>query len=207
MLLCQSHSSTDIWLVVAAYIAIIGTVVSIIFSYRTSKKQQDAMEEQVKTSEATLKNDKEVSQVQILIMHITQFEGSEMNENRITLASQLLKVENETDATVLHKEYDDAEEAVLDFFETVGLFLRRGFIDPEMAWVNFGYYGIRWNLAAQDYLKYIRTKLDDATLYDDFDYLRIELLKMDAKKREKEIRLITPNSKELHEFLEYESNP
>src|SRR2546428_9229194 len=40
--------------------------------------------------------------------------------------------------------HEDIDEDVMNFFESVGVLLRRGYLDPELAWVGFGFYAIRW---------------------------------------------------------------
>ena len=40
----------------------------------------------------------------------------------------------------------------MNFFETVGMYLKRGYFDKEMAWVGFGYYAIRWWAVCKDYV-------------------------------------------------------
>ncbi len=40
----------------------------------------------------------------------------------------------------------------MNFYESVGTFFQRGYLDPEMAWSGFSFYAIRWWSATKDYI-------------------------------------------------------
>lgn len=62
-----------------------------------------------------------------------QFDGSLLSERR--LLAQQLKVS---------AHHDDINERVLDFFEDLGMLIRRDYIDREMVWDAFSYYVKGW---------------------------------------------------------------
>ena len=70
-------------------------------------------------------------------------------------------------------------ETVLNFFEDVGLFLRRGYLDNELIWSTFGFYGVRWWAICKDYVLEERRRHDDETLFEDFERLNQEFLSLD----------------------------
>lgn len=49
----------------------------------------------------------------------------------------------------------EVQERVLDFFEDMGLFLRRGYLDEELAWCTFGFYAVRWWTVCKGYISLI----------------------------------------------------
>ena len=94
----------------------------------------------------------------------------------------------------------DISESVLNFFEDLGLFSRRGYLDEELIWHAFGFYVVRWWAACKDYVLEERRRQNDETLFTDFEDLA-------SRMRRRDIRagLQEPSSEELGQFLEGES--
>jgi hypothetical protein len=59
-------------------------------------------------------------------------------------------------------------ERVLDFFEDLGLFLRRDYLDEELVWSTFGFYAVRWWAVCKGYIVEERRSQNDSTLFTDF---------------------------------------
>jgi hypothetical protein len=141
------------------------------------------------------KDSKNIASVQIIIIYIQQFEGKDMLLERSKLAEQILN----------KAEHKDIQEPVMDFFETVGLLLRRKILDTEMVWANFAYYAILWEHVCRDYIKEERKlKNNDPTIFADFQYLADEMIKEDMRKRNKKREEIIPTNKDVQEFLNEE---
>jgi hypothetical protein len=77
----------------------------------------------------TLKQDHEEAQVERLLNEIHQYEQEPMVTYRKLYATQRLKGVVEP----------IAEYHILDFFETIGLLVDRGYLDEKDVWENFGY--------------------------------------------------------------------
>lgn len=75
----------------------------------------------------------------------------------------------------------DLQERVLDFFEDLGLFLRRGYLDEELAWSAFGFYGVRWWAICRGYILEERKRQSDPTLFTDFEALAKRFLMRDSR--------------------------
>ena len=90
-------------------------------------------------------------------------------------------------------------ETVLDFFEDLGLFLRRGCLDEELAWDAFGFYAVRWWAICKGYILEERRKQSDSTLFTDFEDLIKRFLARDAK-----AGLVEPTPSDLQQFLKDE---
>jgi hypothetical protein len=60
-------------------------------------------------------------------------------------------------ALLSHKKLQDVE-GVLDFFETIGLLVRKGAVDHEMVNNEFSDYAYCYWIASQEYIKQIRSK-------------------------------------------------
>jgi hypothetical protein len=119
-----------------------------------------------------------------------EFEGARMHHARRTAARALLR----GDATA-----SDVNQ-VLDFFETVGLLVRRGAIDAEMAWNTF-YYGIDgYGRATEDMRRHEQARHPQE--WTEFEALRAGLDKIEARKKG-DAPALSPE--ELHDFLSDES--
>lgn len=74
-------------------------------------------------------------------------------------------------------------EPVLDFFETLGLLVRRRAVDEELAWNSFSYWLLRYAALAPDQIKARRRSESDWTYYEEFEHLAERLTQFEAGKR------------------------
>jgi len=77
-----------------------------------------------------LKQSRESEKVKHLIEFITEFERDPMVNYRRTVAEKRLK----------GTAYPPEAQKILDFFETIGLLVRRDYLDAEDVWSSFGYW-------------------------------------------------------------------
>jgi hypothetical protein len=102
----------------------------------------------------------------------------------------------------------DAFNNVADFFDTVGLWVRRDVLDQEMAWSVFwskvsGY----WVLGEckLNYVTDAQNRCGDATLWADFETLFNALSKEEeTKSRHRRGNAVNPDDKALKDFLQAE---
>lgn len=129
----------------------------------------------------------------LLLRSEDQFRNNEkMLEKRRKAAQALLKGEIVT-------ELDD----VLDFFELVGLLMRRGALDEEMVWYSFYTRAIGYWTSAQKYISDVRSK--DKTIWMDFEYLIMGLIAIEKRKTRRSHIEILPSEESLKKFLTDES--
>lgn len=83
----------------------------------------------------------------------------------------------------------------------MGLFLRRGYLDEELAWSTFGFYAVRWWVACKDYVLEERKRESDQTLFTDFENMVSRLRELDRHEA-----LSEPTSAEVKKFLSDEAN-
>jgi hypothetical protein len=100
-----------------------------------------------------------------------------------------------------HAPHDQIRVATLNFFEDLGLLVRRGFLDEELAWSTFGFHAIRWWMAALDYIGEQRRLKGDDSLFDEFQTLVNAFRKLDAAHG-----LPEPSPSDLNDFLLHELN-
>ncbi|MHB8523050.1 MAG: DUF4760 domain-containing protein [Limisphaerales bacterium] len=124
------------------------------------------------------------------------FDSERLVHQRATLAKQFLN----------KAPHDEIQEDVMNFFETVGMLLRRGYLDKEMAWVAFSYYGIPWWSACKDYIaEERRRKGEDGTIFAEFGNLVEALYRIEERERGKSRAELEPSPDRLMKFLQEEA--
>ncbi|HEY3136042.1 MAG TPA: hypothetical protein VGL29_08440 [Blastocatellia bacterium] len=94
-------------------------------------------------------------------------------------------------------------EPVLDFFETLGLLVRRQAVHEEVAWNSFSYWLERYATLGRDQIKARRRLESDWTYYENFEQLSNRFAVLDARKRKLKA-LPTLSDELLAKFLEEE---
>jgi hypothetical protein len=110
--------------------------------------------------------------VNIILKLEATFDAPEMSAAR-SLAATALKADPNT-ADI---------EPVLDFFETIGVLLRRRAIDEELVWSSFSYWVLRYAALARDQIHARRKAEADDTYYEEFDFLVKQMTALEVKKR------------------------
>lgn len=123
------------------------------------------------------------------------FGGERLVRQRAALATQLLR----------KAPHDEIQEDVMNFFETVGMLLRRGYLDQEMAWVAFSYHGIHWWSACKEYIAEERRRHEnDDTIFAEFGNLVEALYRIEERERGKSRAELEPSAERLTRFLREE---
>lgn len=161
-------TSTAFWEAVIA----IGSITSLIFIYR-----------QLKTA-------KDVSALDFLLKEEVRFRSEEFRRSRSELARRLIPLVNsiidggpKTSAEIYNAMSDDAEE-ILDYYEELGMMVRRGIVDKTFMWTFRG----RWiqfhGLALGGYIRWSREHYGDGTLWDDFERLVTQMIIIERREGE-----------------------
>jgi len=115
-----------------------------------------------------------------------------MVDKRKALAKQLLE------GTPTRK---DAEERVIDFFESLGLFEREGYLSLDMVDCSFGHWVPRWWIACKEYIqKEYRALPKGGSYYEEFENLANRL----DKKSNENILALSLKDDEIQKFLKEE---
>lgn len=85
---------------------------------------------------------REQLRIELYLQFRRDFDGDRLISARKKLAQQLLE----------DTPHDEIQENVMDFFEDMGMQLRRGYLDREMIWDTFSYYAKMWGSACKDYI-------------------------------------------------------
>ncbi len=97
--------------------------------------------------------------------------------------------------------HDQIQEPVMNFFEDLGLFFRRGYLDKDLVWSTFGFYAVRWWAASYGYIAEERRRTNDPTVCSEFEALKRRFRELDI-----EAGLAEPTPSELQAFLNDELN-
>jgi hypothetical protein len=136
----------------------------------------------------------EQRKIQLYLELRKEFDGVLLSAGE-TLAGQLLD----------NKPHDEMNEAVINFFEDMGMLFRRNYLDREMVWDTFGYFARMWWSACRDYIAQERADAGDNIFFADFEYLVERICEDDVKKRRKTRAELEPSRADVKTFLESEA--
>src|ERR1039458_9409280 len=103
-----------------------------------------------------LRQARESERIQHLLRFIEQFEQPPMADHRRAAAEKRVRaLPCPTEA-----------EEILNFFETIGLLVRRGYLDADDVWSSFSYWILNVDADFRDEIE--QTQRDDRNLYRDF---------------------------------------
>ncbi len=120
-----------------------------------------------------------------------RFNGDDFSQVRSRAAKGILK-----------REYEEAEN-VFDFFETLGLLVRRGALDTEMVWNTFFYWIHRYWLAGSDYI--LNEQRIDPSTWADFKLLHDKVVALEKKKTGATDSDLFLSGETIKQFLKQES--
>jgi hypothetical protein len=81
----------------------------------------------------------------------------------------------------------------------MALFWMRGYLDEQLIWSTFGFYGVRWWAICKAYVLQERRRQNDQTLFEEFERLNQLFLSLDSAEGNTE-----PTEADLKQFLEDE---
>jgi hypothetical protein len=139
---------------------------------------------------------KEQAKIQLYLQLRKEFDSEYLDAAK-SLARQLLD-----DAP-----HEDINETVMNFFEDMGMLLRRDYLDREMIWDTFGYYARMWWSSCRAYIVEERTRLNDNTLFTDFEYLVERICEDDVRRRRKTRAELEPSPSNINGFLKDAARP
>jgi hypothetical protein len=142
---------------------VLGTWALVFVTFWVAYKQVSLLRQQTDDAHANI----------CLQNHLTftaRFDSPEMLRGRKELAEHFLS-----------SHPPEIQEKVLELFEDLGLFLRRGYLDEELAWNTFGFYAVRWWAICKGYTLEERKRQNDPTLFTDFEDLAKRFLARDSK--------------------------
>jgi hypothetical protein len=118
-----------------------------------------------------------------------RFDSEEMLKARRVLARHLKSAGQASDYSI--------SDAVLNFFEDLGMAYEKGYVEKDLAKDSFGFYLCRWWEVSKSYIDQERKRHgDDVTLFANFEKLARSARLTDEKIDERELQL----------FLEDESS-
>jgi hypothetical protein len=179
------------WVALASLGTALGTWALALITFWLVKQQLRISQEEL---QARLRMSQEELQVRNQLSLENRFDSAPLVSARKALAAQFLQ-------QALHK---DIDEDVMNFFESLGMFLRRGYLDPELTWAAFSFNAIRWWSACKDYITAERDRQKDETIFAEFQRLTDRLYEIEERERRKIRSELEPSPSEIQEFLEGE---
>jgi hypothetical protein len=139
---------------------------------------------------------REQMRVEIQLKQEDRFDSEPMVQARSSLARLLLR----------RAAHEEIQEDVMNFFETIGMLLRRRYLDREMVWADFSFHALRWWTACKDYIREERArKGNDATIFQDFESMVDALYVIEQVKLRKSRADLEPSADSISEFLREEA--
>lgn len=172
---------------------VLGTWALVGVTYLMMRRQiegaETAAREQLEIAKAQAEAVRVDLKVRLQLLFAERFDALSMVEARRRLAQQLYE-------SAPHAEI---QEAVMDFYEDLGLVLKRGYLDEEMAWSTFGFYAVRWWGNCRSYVQRERKETRDPTVFEDF-----EALVGRFRARDQKAGLSEPDDVDLKQFIDDE---
>jgi ribosomal-protein-alanine N-acetyltransferase len=129
------------------------------------RQQTDATTEQVRLLSSDIEAGTNLNAYKLLRAEDQRFVGKRFVKNRARLARALLLAPND------FRTVSDYADYVLEYFEDLGILLRREIVPDYFVWATSAYYVLRYWQATKDYVALVRKRDSDPTLYEDFEYL------------------------------------
>jgi len=161
-----------------AAIGSVGTVVALYFLYRQIRDAAN------------------ISAYDFLRKEDDRFRSDKLVRRRSDLAKVLLQTPEDFDRIDAYADY------VLDFFEDLGLILRRRLAPAFLVWSTSAYYVLRYWAVVLPYIRWVRDTYEDPSYYTEFEYLHRVMMKLE--RRESGKKRIEFSQEELTDFLQDE---
>jgi hypothetical protein len=110
--------------------------------------------------------------VRLLLVFSDRFDSPRLVKHRQVLAHQLQT--NVADPEI--------KEAVMNFFEDLGLVFRRGYLNEHLIWSTFGFYAVGWWGNCAPYITRERGRKTDQSIFEDFEKLAARMSEIDKGK-------------------------
>jgi len=123
-----------------------------------------------------------------------RWDGPIMMKRRARLAEELCKQAKNSEASIP----DRASEDVYDFFEEVGLLLRKHLLDKDFVWEMFGHYAtFYWKIDARQY----GSQPSEKTLYSNYGFLVDRMAEITKRKETPQYAAQFDNKEKQENFL------
>ena len=74
-------------------------------------------------------------------------------------------------------------ETILDFFEVIGILVRRRAVDKDLVWNSLSHWALRYAALASDQIDARRKAESDCTYYEEFDHLVKCMKEVESRRR------------------------
>ncbi len=158
--------SAEIWIAAASWLLVAVT-------FWMARRQIQFGERQIAITLDLAKRQSDALKADLMARLQLEFSDRFDSPGRVTARKQLAS------HYLNQRPIDETPETVLEFFEDLGLFWRRGYLDEELIWSTFGFFGVRWWAVCKGYILEERKRQSDETLFDEFKKLNQMFLSRD----------------------------
>ena len=102
--------------------------------------------------------------------------------------------------SIKEKIYTEVDD-VFDFFETLGMLVKRGALDEQMVWSSFSYWILNYWWAAREHIS--KKRQEDRTVWSYFAWLYKRMTVIEQREG-RSFSSLMPSEDALSEFYEYE---
>jgi len=136
------------------------------------------------------------SKIRLYLQLRKEFDSEPLLSHRERFAEQLLD----------GKPHEELNQGILNFFEDVGMFLRRDYLDREMVWETFGHCAQMWWSASREYIAKEQHYVgDDIVRFKGLKYLIEQMYEIDTEYKNKTHTELEPSQSEIKCFLQSEA--
>lgn len=191
----------EIWITLTAIASWALVLVTWFAMTKQIKATREGIQEQINVSREGLREqlqmEKDDLKLRLQISYEDKFDGPALISERKKLAEQILG----------NASHEDIQEAVLNFFESIGMLLKKQYFDIDMAWSVFSFYATRWWSASKDYISEERSlENNDNTIFEDFEYFVDQMYIYETEKRHLSRAQLEPSKLDIERFLKAEQN-
>jgi hypothetical protein len=193
MSLFEIAEMAEIFVAVGTWALVAVTLALAWATWQLVKGHLSTAEEQLKIRQSTAE---EQRKIELYLELRREFDSIRMADVRVLFAGQLLD----------GKPHDEMDQAILTFFEDVGMLVRRNYLDREMVWETFGHFAKMWWGACREYVATEQSHFGgDPFFFGDFKYLVEQIYEVDLNKRLKSRAELAPSRSEVEFFLKTEA--
>ena len=167
----RNGQMTKLWNLKADWLTAIFTGILAVTAVGALWYARDQIRETREESEVQIKEARQQAQIQHLLALVNEFDQEPMATYRRGLAQKRLKG-TDSDPMELYR--------LLDFFETVGVLVNRGYLNEEDVWSEFGHWVLTLNADAEMHANVAYEQKRDPTEYAVYQSLVDRLQRVDA---------------------------
>ena len=196
----EQMSNLQVAAIVGGLVATGSAVCSVIMAWR-ARSAAERVEQEARIQAA---RSEYLRQLDVVIHLEREYESAELRKARARTASYLLGLGDAIMCVPVPTEAAQSMQTLLQYFERIGLLVRREVLSIECVWFFLGCRPAYWALAAKYHIDSLRFRRKAS--FEETIALRDKILRHEAERAGSSVDEVTPTADELKMFLESESS-